>query len=900
MTLTRQIIALPTTESHTDSKNAVGLSSGSATAYCTVTSGRRQLAISGSHKINVQENTIYKQSLIYDTNIAEIGVRYQGIRNESASGSYMTVRIYDEDNVTASNEIADDSGTGFFGLSGSTFAYSKDLIGLGFVNDDRVFVDFILRCSGSSDQSPLPQSRVDNIQPTWGINELAIAGNLGLNADNKDNVVNIIFNQPDAPGDSQLLQLVDSGDRFVFTTTLQVQGDIYALDGDIYLNVDGGDKDSFLYFYDGGSPTGKHLKWDDANDNFEMNDSLYLPGGSLNAGDNVAINYDGPNGDSFLYFYEGGAVTGARLMWDDDPGTFKFNHPLDMDSNKITSVTDPTAPQDVVTLNHLAGVISGSSHDYTLDDVCENGAITDVPITVSASGSTFSTLTVYDELQAGGNITAANLISNTDVFINYDNSDSNVHIYFGKSPAGAESLTYNSIVGYFVMSDHLNIMGDAYVNDNIYVNFNGGEGDGIIYFYEGGSDTGASLKWDDSEDSFAFSDGLNINGTTRILSTDEDWTDGGWGKALELESSDVLMWKKGASDYSWGMGATLDDNWYFKKSIADDDSDTGTTIMKIEGANNIVSYTGRLRTGSNLSINYDGPEGDGIIYFYEAGSETGANIQWFNGGARFNFTHTVATEADFKAKGNMYINFLGGNEDSFLYFREGGSDTGAWLKWDDDPGSFAFNKGLNVGDGGTTNYTEIKDNGTVRLHGEAETWEDIRIVPGAFEFAGNADPSLQSWQPGGEGITFKIYKFKIADEVFFSVQLPHNYKEGSVLEAHVHWTPADRGNEENGNDVSWRIGYTWANKEDAFSSALTATLTPDTCAGIDDQHEKTLSTALLGATGKTISSMLVCKLWRSSVNDTWVGTTNAQSPGLLEVDFHYQIDSLGSNLERTK
>ena len=35
-------------------------------------------------------------------------------------------------------------------------------------------------------------------------------------------------------------------------------------------------------------------------------------------------------------------------------------------------------------------------------------------------------------------------------------------------------------------------------------------------------------------------------------------------------------------------------------------------------------------------------------------------------------------------------------------------------------------------------------------------------------------------------------------------------------------------------------------------------------------------------------------------DDTWVGATAALSPAILEFDLHYEIDSLGSDLELTK
>jgi hypothetical protein len=53
----------------------------------------------------------------------------------------------------------------------------------------------------------------------------------------------------------------------------------------------------------------------------------------------------------------------------------------------------------------------------------------------------------------------------------------------------------------------------------------------------------------------------------------------------------------------------------------------------------------------------------------------------------------------------------------------------------------------------------------------------------------------------------------------------------------------------------------------------------------------------MDATGKVQSSMLVCRIYRdsTSVEDSFVDFA-----ALLEVDFHYQINSFGSALEYAK
>lgn len=176
-------------------------------------------------------------------------------------------------------------------------------------------------------------------------------------------------------------------------------------------------------------------------------------------------------------------------------------------------------------------------------------------------------------------------------------------------------------------------------------------------------------------------------------------------------------------------------------------------------------------------------------------------------------------------------------------------------------------------------------------------WVDVKIVPGAFEFAGSSDPTLGDWQPGGSGTTFKVYKFASNDEVFFTVQLPHTYKEGTDLHAHIHWTPGSRGNEESGNTVAWKLDYSWANVGSVFGASATADMT-DTCTGTDHYHEISGSAAISG-TGKNISSMLACRLYRDT-GDTWASGVGANQPILLEFDLHIEVDTLGSELATSK
>ena len=199
-----------------------------------------------------------------------------------------------------------------------------------------------------------------------------------------------------------------------------------------------------------------------------------------------------------------------------------------------------------------------------------------------------------------------------------------------------------------------------------------------------------------------------------------------------------------------------------------------------------------------------------------------------------------------------------------------------------------------------SDYSEFEADGTLVFNGAATVWDDLRITPGSFDRPGVADPDYVIYYPNGGGLGAYLPEFAKNDFASFTVQIPHSYKAGSNIYVHLHWTPRDRGNEENGKTVGWKVDYSWANIGDTFPDMQTADLS-DACDGTDHKHQMTPEVTISGA-GKTISSMLICNVRRSDTgaDDTWASTSSGQLPLLLEVDFHYEIDTVGSRTQSGK
>lgn len=192
-------------------------------------------------------------------------------------------------------------------------------------------------------------------------------------------------------------------------------------------------------------------------------------------------------------------------------------------------------------------------------------------------------------------------------------------------------------------------------------------------------------------------------------------------------------------------------------------------------------------------------------------------------------------------------------------------------------------------------FTEFQDDGMLVSHGDAITWEDMRVPISAVLVGPSKVPGFDIFVGGVRAYAFiSTAVVGNEEEVFFTTQLPHGYKEGSYLEAHIHWSPSDG----NPGVVRWGLEYTWANEGKVFPNTSTIYAEGSTTSTAfrhiytDFEPED-----IPESPGKTISSMLVCRLWRNSshINDTY-----GSDAFVTEIDFHYQINTLGSREEHSK
>jgi len=205
-----------------------------------------------------------------------------------------------------------------------------------------------------------------------------------------------------------------------------------------------------------------------------------------------------------------------------------------------------------------------------------------------------------------------------------------------------------------------------------------------------------------------------------------------------------------------------------------------------------------------------------------------------------------------------------------------------------------------IGDG--TNQTSIEADGTLTLQANASVFNDLQ-VPVFSTSKGETKPPtiarLMNNGSGSQGVFTYFFDKSNEQELYFLVQMPHDWKEGSTIFPHVHWT----ANTSVGtNKVRWGLEYTWANITGTLeNNSIIYGENPIAAVGTVTAYEHAITELGTGtgisATGKTLSSYIMCRIFRAAD----AGSDNYDnSAALLGIDFHIEIDALGSRSEYSK
>lgn len=171
---------------------------------------------------------------------------------------------------------------------------------------------------------------------------------------------------------------------------------------------------------------------------------------------------------------------------------------------------------------------------------------------------------------------------------------------------------------------------------------------------------------------------------------------------------------------------------------------------------------------------------------------------------------------------------------------------------------------------------------------EETVWKDIQ-VPAHSVKTGASAPGFDGTAAGDATLLTYAFDGASVEQVYFTIQMPHDWKEGTTIFPHVHFSPtADSGAVEKG--VSWKLEYTWANNAATFGASAEIEMTKAFTDAQWDHLIATNDTGISGA-GKTISSILVCRLYRDPTD----GDDTFENDVLfLGFDIHYEVEKLGS------
>ena len=208
--------------------------------------------------------------------------------------------------------------------------------------------------------------------------------------------------------------------------------------------------------------------------------------------------------------------------------------------------------------------------------------------------------------------------------------------------------------------------------------------------------------------------------------------------------------------------------------------------------------------------------------------------------------------------------------------------------------------------GGTSDYTQFDRTGHQTMVGGAKPWTDLRIEPVARTIGTNA-PTFEKYYDDVAGTSRGVYLYSFDDaaanaekEIFFTMQMPHEWDLGEV-HIHVHWVPSVA---DTTATPRWGLEYVWKAPGEVFGDTHTIYAVGNEQGEADliaNKHYITeFSPTTPDGTQTALSSILIGRLFRNSSDAADTYNFGGNKCGLLYIDAHFQLNSLGSTEEYTK
>ncbi len=179
-------------------------------------------------------------------------------------------------------------------------------------------------------------------------------------------------------------------------------------------------------------------------------------------------------------------------------------------------------------------------------------------------------------------------------------------------------------------------------------------------------------------------------------------------------------------------------------------------------------------------------------------------------------------------------------------------------------------------------------------------WDDLRVPVYSTKRGGSKDPDfvkILDNGAGSQGVFAELFSASTEEELYFAVQMPHSWKQGTDIKTHVHWSPVATGS----GAISWGLEYTMQEIGATFPATTIIsgnTPVPNESLVADRHYLTGLGTIDMSAVD-SVSAMIICRVFRDATGALQTDDY-ASDVALLEVDFHFEIDTMGSRSEYTK
>ena len=253
-------------------------------------------------------------------------------------------------------------------------------------------------------------------------------------------------------------------------------------------------------------------------------------------------------------------------------------------------------------------------------------------------------------------------------------------------------------------------------------------------------------------------------------------------------------------------------------------------------------------------------------------------------------------------------------------------DSNPWFQLSTDGTGISIPEITRIGDGGTTNYTEISATGDIKPVGSAflifekASGNGIKVdqATPTFGFAdligdqfskntGGTKPTLTTYN-----LAVEAWQFSNGDEAFVSYHIPHDYVKGTDIHLHVHWSQNAAGATGGTLDFKYTAIYAKGHNQ-ASGSTFTSTPITATFSSIDindlgsgllqyQQHITEVTISAASATGALfdrddLEPDGVIELTFEMTTTNLTGTPSL--PFIHFVDIHYQTTSIIGTKSRT-